>query len=47
VLGLTQDAVLDLVDRGHLAANEQARTLRFDRAVVETFRRRRQNILDS
>jgi len=47
VLGLTQDAVLDLVDRGHLAASEQARTLRFDRVVVETYRRRRQDAQDS
>jgi hypothetical protein len=31
LLGLTQDEVLELVDRGQLTASEQARTLRFDR----------------
>lgn len=40
-LGMTQDEVLDLVHGGQLPASEHERNLRFDKAVVEDFRRRR------
>ena len=47
VLGVTQDEVLELVNRGRLAASDHARTLRFDREAIESYRQRRQDIRDS
>jgi diguanylate cyclase (GGDEF)-like protein/excisionase family DNA binding protein len=38
-LGMSQDDVLDLVHSGRLAATEHERSLRFDRAAVEDFRK--------
>jgi diguanylate cyclase (GGDEF)-like protein len=42
-LGMTQNEVLDLVHDGSLTATEHERSLRFDRTVIEQFRKLRQH----
>ena len=42
-LGMTQNEVLDLVHEGSLTATEHERSLRFERAVIEQFRKLREH----
>jgi hypothetical protein len=41
MLGISQNALLDLVHTGKLAATEHDRSLRFARTAVEAYRRGR------